>query len=133
VTDPRAVLEAAKTIAVVGLSTMPHKAAHRIPAQLKERGFRVIPVHPYADEILGEPAYRTIGEVPEPVDLVIVFRPPGQAGEIVRQAVEAGAPRVWLQLGITSEEGRRIAGEAGVDYVEDRCAGVDAARWDIRK
>jgi predicted CoA-binding protein len=133
VADPREVLEQAKTIAVVGFSTKPHKAAHRIPAQLKGRGYRVIPVHPYADEILGEPAYRVLADVPDAVDLVIVFRPSAEAGGVVRQAVEAGAPAVWLQLGITSAEGRRVAEEAGVAYVEDRCAGVDAARWNLRK
>lgn len=130
--DPRAVLERARTVAVVGLSTEPHKAAHRVPAQLQQRGFRVIPVHPYADEILGVRAYRRLADVPEPVDLVVVFRPPAEAAGVVRQAVEVGAPAVWLQLGIASGEARRIAEAAGIDYVEDRCSGVEAGRWDIR-
>jgi predicted CoA-binding protein len=126
--DPRAVLEGARTVAVVGCSTDPGKAAHRIPAQLQAAGYRVIPVHPQADEILGERAYRTLGEIPEAVDLVDVFRPPAEAPEVARQAVAIGAEALWLQLGIRSPEARSIAAEAGLVYVEDRCTGADV-RW----
>lgn len=126
--DPRAILEQARTVAVVGCSTDPGKAAHRIPAQLQAAGYRVIPVHPSAGEILGERAYPTLAEVPETVDLVDVFRPAAEAGEVARQAVAIGAKALWLQLGIRSAAARRIAEDAGLDYVEDRCTGADV-RW----
>ena len=131
--DPRVVLESATTVAVVGCSTQPHKAAHRIPAWLQDAGYRMIPVNPHADEILGERAYPTLEQAPEDIDLVVVFRPSREAASVVAQAVDVGARAVWLQLGITSPEGRRIAEEAGIDYVEDRCSGVDAQTFGIDK
>jgi predicted CoA-binding protein len=131
VTDPRAVLERSRTVAVVGCSTQPHKVAHAVPADLQRAGFRVIPVNPHAEEVLGERAYRRLGDIPDRIDLVVVFRPPAEAADVVRQAVAAGAGAVWLQSGITSEEGRRVATDAGVDYVEDRCSGVDVHRFGL--
>jgi uncharacterized protein len=126
-------LERVRVVAVVGCSTNPRKAAHRIPAQLQEAGFRIIPVHPSADEILGEKVYRTLADIPEPVDLVDVFRPAPETPQIARDAVAIGAPALWLQLGIVSSEAREIAREAGIDYVEDRCTGADARWWGISK
>ena len=130
--DPRGVLEAARTVAVVGCSTDPSKAAHRIPAQMQEAGYRIVPVHPSADEILGERAYPRLADVPGAIDLVNVFRPAAEAPGVVKQAIAVGAPAVWLQLGITSAEAARLAHEAGLAYVQDRCAGVDVARFGIR-
>lgn len=130
--DPRAILTAARTVAVVGCSTHPGKAAHSIPRALQAAGFRILPVHPTADEILGVPAHARLADLDEPVDLVVVFRPSAQAAGVVRQAADIGAGAVWLQQGIRSEEGRAIAREAGMGYVEDRCSGVDAMRWGIR-
>ncbi len=126
--DPREILEQAESVAVVGCSTDPDKTAHRIPAQLQAAGYRIIPVHPSADEVLGERAYRALADIPEPVDLVNVFRPSEEAPEIARQAVAIGAKALWLQVGIRSDEARRIAAEAGMGYVEDRCSGTDR-RW----
>lgn len=131
--DPRAILEGARTVAVVGCSTDSGKAAHRIPAQLQAAGYRVIPVHPEAGEILGERAYRTLGEIPEPVDLVDVFRPSQEAPEVARQAVAIGAGALWLQLGIRSPEARLIAEDAGLAYVENRCTGADVRWYGITK
>lgn len=131
--DPREVLELSRTIAVVGLSTSPEKAAHQIPRQLQEAGFRIIPVHPSAEEILGERAYRRLGDIPEPIDAVEVFRPADEAPGVACEAVAAGAKALWLQLGIASEEARRIAEGAGLDYVEDRCMGVEQRRYEITK
>jgi uncharacterized protein len=129
--DARTILAESKTLAVVGLSTAPRKMAHAIPADLQDAGYRVIPVHPSATEILGERAYRTLAEVPVPIDLVVVFRPAEEAPHVTRQAVEAGARAVWLQQGILSDEARAIAEGAGIDYVENRCSGVDVRRWGI--
>ena len=131
--DIRTILERAGTIAVVGFSTRPEKAAHRIPALLKRVGYRVIPVHPWADEILGEKAYRSLADVPDPIDLVDVFRPSSEATGVVHRAIDVGTKAVWLQLGITSPEGRRAAADAGIDYVEDLCIGVEVRRLGIMK
>jgi uncharacterized protein len=129
--DARTILAESRTLAVVGLSTAPRKMAHAIPADLQDAGYRVIPVHPSATEILGEQAYRTLAEVPEPIDLVVVFRPSDEAPQVAREAVEAGARALWLQQGIVSAEARSIAEDAGLDYVENRCSGVDVRRWGI--
>ncbi|WFE33586.1 CoA-binding protein [Micromonospora sp. WMMD975] len=114
-------------IAVVGASRDSGKAAHRVPLEMQRHGWRIIPVNPTVDELFGEKAYSTLADIPHPVDLVDVFRPARDAVEVVRQAVAIGAPAVWLQLGIVSAEARRIAEEAGVDYVEDRCLIVERA------
>jgi predicted CoA-binding protein len=132
-TDPGAVLEAATTIAVVGASTTPGKAAYAIPRTLLAAGFRMIPVHLTASEIHGQKAYRTLADVPEPVDLVDLFRPAAEAPGLARQAVEIGAKGLWLQLGIVSAEARRIAEAAGLDYIEDLCIGVEVVQRGILK
>ncbi len=127
------VLERAKTIAVVGASRDPDKAGGSVPFGLQRRGFRVIPINPFADELFGEPAYRSLLDVPVKIDLVDVFRPAADAPEIARQAVEVGAQALWLQLDIRSEEARRIAEAAGLDYVEDECTAVVSSLYRIRK
>ena len=114
-------------IAVVGASRDPRKAAHSVPLQMQRYGWQIIPVNPTADELFGERVYRSLADIPHPVDLVDVFRPAQDAVEVVREAAAIGAPAVWLQLGIVSAEARRIATEAGIDYVEDRCLIVERA------
>lgn len=126
-------LDAAKTIAVVGLSRDPAKAAHAVPANMQAAGFRIIPVHPSADELLGEKVYRSLRDIPEPVDLVDVFRPAGEAPDIAHDAVAIGAKTLWLQQGIVSATARRIATDAGLNYVEDRCIAVVRALSGIRR
>lgn len=129
----RTILEKAATIAVVGLSTNETKAAHAVPAFLQAAGFRVIPVHPSAVEILGERAYRSVTDIGEPADVVNVFRPAAEAPELARQAVAIGAKVLWLQQGIRSAEARRIAEDGGLQYVEGRCMGKLAAYYGITK
>ncbi len=116
------------TITVVGASSVAAKAAHSVPAHMQRHGWRIIPVNPHADLILGEPAYRTLADVPEQVGLVDVFRPSAQTAEFARQAVAAGATALWLQLGIASAQARRIAEGAGLLYVEDRCLAIEQRR-----
>ncbi|MFI9452670.1 CoA-binding protein [Amycolatopsis sp. TNS106] len=118
------ILAGSKTIAVVGLSRDPAKASHGVAAVLQAHGFRIIPVHPSADELLGEKVYRSLTDIPEPVDLVDVFRPAEDTPPIAEQAVAIGAKALWLQQGIVSAESRRIAEEGGLAYVEDRCTAV---------
>lgn len=131
--SPQEVLESARTIAVVGASRDPDKPGGSVPAGLQARGFRVIPVNPFADTLFGEKVYRSLLEVPEKIDLVDVFRPSPDTPEIARQAAAIGARALWLQLDIRSREARRIAEEAGMDYVEDQCTAVIASLYRIRK
>ena len=122
------ILTAYDTITVVGASADAAKAAHGVPALMQRHGWRIIPVNLRGGAILGERAYRALGEVPEQVGLVDVFRPSWQAADIARQAVAAGATALWLQLGIASAEAREIAGAAGLLYVENRCLAIERRR-----
>jgi predicted CoA-binding protein len=124
VRTPRQILADATTIAVVGASRDPDKSAHAVPLQLLRHGWRVIPVNPYTEQIWDQPCYARLADIPEPVDLVNVFRPADQAPAVVRDAIAVGAKAVWLQQGIVSPVARRIAAEAGIDYVEDLCISV---------
>jgi predicted CoA-binding protein len=112
-----------RTIAVVGASADPSKPAHTIPRYLQRQGYRIVPVNPRGGELLGEPVARSLAEVDGPVDVVEVFRPAEEAPRIAREAVEAGAKVLWLQLGIVSEEARQVAEAAGLTVVMDRCMG----------
>jgi predicted CoA-binding protein len=116
------------TITVVGASTAPHKAAHSVPAHMQQHGWRIIPVNPHADRILGEPVFRTLADIPEQVGLVDVFRPSARTPDVARQAAAVGAAALWLQLGIASQEARAIAADAGLLYVEDRCLLIERRR-----
>ena len=132
VTDTNAIVErilmAYDTITVVGASASPAKAAHSVPTHMQRHGWRIIPVNPHADEILGERVYRLLDDIPQQVGLVNVFRPSAQAADIARQAVAVGATALWLQLGIVSAEARAVADAAGLLYVEDRCLLVEQRR-----
>jgi hypothetical protein len=122
---PAEILAEARTIAMVGASPNPERPSHGVMHYLLEQGYRVIPVRPAdCDEVLGVPCVRTLAEIEEPIDLVDVFRRPEHTPQHAREAVEAGAGALWLQLGIVSAESRRIAEEAGLDYVEDECTAV---------
>lgn len=129
------ILQGAKTIAVVGASRDPFKAGGSVPEGLQERGFRIIPVNPYATELFGERVYRSLLEIPKEIqiDIVDVFRPSEDAAEIAGQAVAIGAKALWLQLGIRSDEARRIAESAGLDFVENECTAVVGSLYRIRK
>lgn len=104
-----------------------------MPEGLQRRGFRVIPINPFAEVLFGERVYRSLSEVPEKIDLVDVFRPAADAPEIARQAVAVGAKALWLQEDIRSDEARKIAGAAGLDYIEDECTAVVASLYRIKK
>ena len=117
----RQILQQAEIVAVVGASSSEEKAAHRVPAYLKEQGYRIVPVNPGSEEILGQPAVASLDEVDGPVDVVEVFRPAEEAPGIARAAVAIGAEVLWLQEGIVSEEAARIAEEGGLRVVMDAC------------
>ena len=129
-TELRALLEGATTIAVVGASTDPAKAASKVAAGLIGAGYTVVPVHPTATEILGQPVYPTLADVPGPIDIVDVFRPSAETPAIAEQAAAINAGALWLQLGITSPDARQIAHQAGMTYLEDNCLGTTAQRLD---
>jgi hypothetical protein len=117
----RRILTAARTLAVVGMSANREKEAHTVPAYLKARGYRVIPVNPNASEILGQKSYARLLDVPEPIDLVLIFRPSADVPPIVAEAIRVGARVVWMQLGIAHEGAADEARRAGLEVVMDRC------------
>jgi len=130
---PREMIEQARTIAVVGMSADPTKAAHQVPAQLVAAGFTVLPVNPNHREILGLRCVAALSDIDQPIDLVDVFRPPRYCASVAEQSAAVGAAAIWLQLGIRSSEARAIAGAAGMDFVEDLCIAVERARYGITK
>ena len=125
----RRVLNSARTIAIVGLSGNQLRASNFVGFYLKRHGYRVIPVNPRETEILGEPSYPSLREVPVEIDIVDVFRQPDAVPEIAREAVEIGAGTLWCQFGVISEEGARIAEQGGLTVVIDRCLKIEHARY----
>ena len=122
---PAEILRDARTIALVGASPRPDRPSHGVMRYLLGQGYRVIPVRPLdCDEILGVACVAALAEIDEPIDFVDVFRRPEFCPEVAREAVAAGAKALWLQLGIVSPEARRIALDAGLDYVEDACTAI---------
>ena len=113
-----------KTIAVVGASANEEKAAHTIPRYLQRNGYKVIPVNPRGGEILGEKVYEKLTDVPEEIDVVDVFRPSEETPDVAKDAVAVGAKVLWLQEGIASDEAERIASDAGLKVVMDKCMGA---------
>jgi predicted CoA-binding protein len=125
VRTPEEILRDAKTIALVGASPDPGRPSHGVMAYLLRAGYRVVPVNPLADgEVLGQRCLVSLAELEEPVDLVDVFRRPEHCGEVAREAAAAGVGALWLQLGVVSDEARRVAEDHGMDYVEDECTAI---------
>jgi uncharacterized protein len=119
----RALLGAVHTVAVVGLSSNPARPSYQVARYLQEHGYRIVPVNPNETDVLGEPAYPSLAEIPEDVgvEVVDVFRRAEETPEVARQAVEAGARVLWLQEDIVSEEAARIATEGGLDVIMGVC------------
>lgn len=117
----RQILEQAHTIAVVGLSPKANRPSHRVARRLQEFGYRIVPVRPVVAEVLGEKAYGRLNEVPEPVDIVDVFRAPQYIDAIVDDCIERRFPVLWLQEGVVNESAARRAQDAGITVVMDRC------------
>jgi predicted CoA-binding protein len=130
--DPHTILELilnARTVALVGLSGNELRASNFVGYYLRRHGYRVIPINPFEEQVLGEQAYPSLADVPERIDVVDVFREPGAVPDLARQAVEAGAGALWLQFGVISPEGARIASDGGLAVVMDRCMKVEHARY----
>ncbi|AGA58345.1 MAG: CoA-binding protein [Thermobacillus sp.] len=119
------ILEESDTIAVVGLSDNPERTSHMVAAAMQAKGYRIVPVNPNADTILGEKCYKSLKDIPFPVDLVNVFRRSEYCADVAREAAEIGAKTLWLQLGIVSEEAAGIAEAAGMNVIMDRCIKVE--------
>ncbi len=127
--DVRALLTETRTWAVVGCSPDPARDSHRIAALLKREGFRVFPINPnVSGELLGERCYASLSELPEPVDVVDIFRRADQAGTHVDEAIAIGARGVWMQLGVIDEAAAERARAAGLRVVMDRCPAIELPR-----
>lgn len=120
------ILEQAGNIAVVGLSDKSDRTSYMVAAAMQQRGYRIIPVNPAVQgEILGEKVYASLSDIPEPVDIVDVFRRSEHTPEVAREAVQIGAKVLWLQQGIVNEEAGNIAAEGGLTVIMDRCIKVE--------
>jgi len=124
VRSPAEILRGAKTIALVGASPRRERPSNSVMRYLLDAGYRVIPVRPHVREVHGVPCVASLAEIDEPIDLVDVFRRADACPGVAREAVEAGAKAVWLQLGLVSPEARRIAEDAGLEYVENECTAI---------
>jgi predicted CoA-binding protein len=122
------ILRSCKTLAVVGLSSDPHRASHGVSRFLQRAGYRIIPVNPNETEVLGEKAWPSLLVVPEPVDCAVIFRRPEHVPEIVEQAIRIGARAVWMQQGISHAQAAERARSAGLLVVEDRCMMIELLR-----
>jgi len=123
------VLHNARTVAVVGLSRNELRASYFVGFYLRRHGYRVIPVNPREPEILGEKSFKSLRDIPVPVDVVNVFRAPDALPGIAEEAVAIGAGNLWCQFTVINEEGARIAEAAGLSVVMDRCIKVEHARY----
>ncbi len=119
--DIETILTTGKTVAVVGISPDPSRASYGVASYLQSAGYRIVPVRPDVEKILGEKVYRTLKDIPFPVDIVDVFRKPEAVPPIAREAVDIGARALWLQEGVGNLEAESIAREGGLAVVSDRC------------
>ena len=133
--DFRTVLGTAETIAVVGCSATPTRTSHKIARYLQERGYRIVPVNPNYDAVLGETCYPDLPSVPADVeiDIVDIFRAPKHTADMVRSAIErvkqtGQRPVIWTQLGVSSSEAEELAAEADLPYVRNRCVKIEYDR-----
>jgi len=128
ITRLRHILQRHRSIAVVGLSANWHRPSYFAAKYMQQHGYRIIPVNPRYEEILGERCYASLAEIPEPVDMVDLFRRAEDTPPLAEEAVAIGAKCLWLQLGVRNDEARRIAAAGGLDYVDNRCVKIEHAR-----
>ena len=118
---PEELLRTTRVIAVVGLSSRRFRASYGVSEYMQKAGYRIIPVNPQEESVLGEKAYPTLDDVPDHVDMVNIFRRPEFVPEIVEAAIRKGASSIWMQEGVVHEEAAQLAKKAGLDVVMDRC------------
>jgi len=124
----RRILAQSRTIAVVGLSANWYRPSFFAAKYMQDHGYRIIPVNPTYDEVLGERCYPTLAAIPGPVDMVDCFRKSEEIPALARAAVAKGAKVLWMQLGIRNDDAARVANDAGLDVVVDRCMKIEHAR-----
>lgn len=131
----KALLDGARTIALVGASDRPDRPSYRVMAMLQEHGYRVIPVNPQitGEHLHGEFVFRELAQIGEPIDIVDIFRRPLAAGEAVDEAIAVGAKAVWMQLGVINEDAAARAEAAGLQVVMDRCPAIEIPRLGVAK
>ena len=122
------ILSRYRRIAIVGLSPDPSRPSHGVARYLDRHGYQITPVNPNANEILGHPCYPSLKQVPQPLEIVDIFRDPAAIPGIVDEAIECGAKAIWMQLGLVDEAAARKAREAGLEVVMDRCIMIEHAR-----
>ena len=125
----RRILKESRVLAVVGLSAQWHRPSYFAAKYMQEHGYRVIPVNPGNDEILGERCYKSLRDIPEKVDIVDCFRKSADIGPIAEDAIAIGAKVLWMQLGVHNEAARARAEAAGLEVVEDRCVKIEHGRF----
>lgn len=121
ISEIKTILTTVRHIAIVGLSPKPQRPSHMVASKLQSFGYHIIPVHPAVDEILGEKAYADLNEVPEPIDMVDVFRAPDKIAPLVDICIERKIPILWLQDGVLNEDQALRAQQAGIIVIMDRC------------
>lgn len=119
------ILSGKKTIAVVGISDKKERDSYRVSLYMKENGYRIIPVNPKINEVLGEKAYPDLSSIPEPVDIVNVFRRSEEVPGVVAEAVSLNPAAIWLQLGVINEEAALLAQKKGIKVIMDRCIKIE--------
>jgi predicted CoA-binding protein len=125
----RRILKSTRTIAVVGLSAQWHRPSYFAAKYLQDHGYRIIPVNPMYEEVLGEKCYRSLRDIPGPVDMVDCFRKSAEIPAIAQDAIALGARVLWMQLGVENAQARQRAEEAGLEVVENRCVKIEHGRF----
>lgn len=131
--DIETLLKTSKSIAIVGLSSDRHRPSFGVAADLQHSGYKIIPVNPYESEVLGEKAYASLEEVPETIDIVDVFRRSELVLPVVESAIRVGASAVWMQEGVVNEPAAKLARDAGLMVIMDRCIAKDLYRLGLLK
>lgn len=126
------ILRSYKRIAIVGLSPKEERDSHRVAKYLLAQGYDIVPVNPGQKEILGKTCFRSLKEIPFPIDVVDLFLNPERVPPLVEQAIEIGANVIWMQLGVVHNEAARKAREAGITVIMDRCIKLEHERWTCR-
>lgn len=131
----KSILQQVKHIALVGASDKPHRASYGVMAYLLEQGYQVTPVSPKlaGQDLLGQKVYATLAEIPHPIDMVDVFRNSEAAYGAAEEAIAVNAKVLWLQLGVINEQAEKLATEAGLQVVMDRCPKIDIPRFGLEK
>ena len=124
----RKLLQDTRTIAIVGISAKHDRPSHEVAHYLQKAGYRIIPVNPAYEEVLGEKCYPSLREVPERIDIVDIFRKPAEVMPVVEDAIAVGAGCVWTQLGVIAPDATAKAAEAGLEVVVDLCTKIEHAR-----